>query len=103
MHYDEKLVRDKIPSIIRKNGEVHQTRILNEKEYLRALDEKLKEEVAEYLEANDLNELADILEVVRAILVVRESSYDEIEKIRLQKYTARGGFSDRISLRSTDR
>lgn len=98
----EKLVRDNIPAIIRKNGEVPQTRILNEREYLAALDEKLKEEIAEYLDANDLDELADVLEVVRAILVARGSSYDEIEKIRLQKFTRRGGFSDRISLRSAD-
>ena len=97
---NEKLVRDLIPSIIRSNGEEPTTRILSDQEYLTALDEKLREEVAEYLEANDLNELADVLEVIRAIAIARGSSIEKIEQVREKKFEERGGFSDKISLTS---
>jgi predicted house-cleaning noncanonical NTP pyrophosphatase (MazG superfamily) len=94
----EKLVRDNIPAIIRRNGETPVTRTLDDEEYLAALDEKLREEVNEYLEANDLDELADILEVIRAIARARGSSIEQIESVREEKLEARGGFNDRISL-----
>lgn len=94
----EKLVRDGIPDIIRRNGETPQTRILSQEEYLAALDTKLQEEVAEYLEANDLAEIADILEVLRAIAVARGADFEQIEAIRLEKLEKRGGFAQRISL-----
>jgi predicted house-cleaning noncanonical NTP pyrophosphatase (MazG superfamily) len=96
----EKLVRDNIPNIIRANGELPSTRILNDNDYLTALDTKLREEVAEYLEANDLYEIADILEVLRAIAVARGMDFDQIERIRRDKLDKRGGFSKRISLRT---
>ncbi len=94
----EKLVRDNIPEIIRANSETPVTRILSDDEYLIALDDKLREEVAEYLEANDLAEIADILEVLRAILVARGSDYTQIEAIRKEKLDKRGGFEKHISL-----
>ena len=96
----EKLVRDLIPDIIRADGHEPKTRILSDEEYVLALDEKLREEVAEYLEANDLNELADVLEVIHAIAEARESSYEQIEFVREEKHEKRGGFSDKISLSS---
>ncbi|MCA1806762.1 MAG: nucleoside triphosphate pyrophosphohydrolase [Actinobacteria bacterium] len=94
----EKLVRDNIPDIIRNNGETPKTRTLDEDEYLLALDEKLREEVAEYLEANDLSELADITEVIHAIAAARGSSMEQVEAMRVEKLKKRGGFKDRISL-----
>ena len=94
----EKLVRDNIPEIIRSNGETPTTRTLSDDEYLIALDDKLREEVAEYLEANDLAEVADILEVLRAILVARGSDYKQIESIRKEKLDKRGGFKKHIFL-----
>lgn len=94
----EKLVRDNIPEIIRGHGEAPVTRVLSDEEYLIALDEKLREEVEEYLEANDLNELADILEVVRAIALARGSSIEQVESVREKKLEERGGFDDQISL-----
>ncbi len=94
----EKLVRDNIPAIIVANGEQPVTRQLNEAEYLTALDAKLQEEVAEYLEANDLVELSDILEVIRAIAEARGSSYEAIEAARIAKRDERGGFDQHIAL-----
>lgn len=97
---NEKLVRDRIPEIIRADNVEPITRVLSDEEYLVALDEKLREEVAEYLEAKDLNELADVLEVIHAIIAARGSSYEQIEFVREEKLEKRGGFSNKISLSS---
>ena len=62
-----KLVRDKIPEIIENNNEFCKTRILNDDEYLVELNKKIKEELNEYLESGEIEELADLEEVLRAI------------------------------------
>lgn len=93
-----KLVRDNIPQIMINKGDNPKTRVLNTKEYLAELDKKLQEEVAEYLENNDLAELGDVLEVIRAIADARGDGITALEEIRAQKYTARGGFKDKLYL-----
>jgi len=93
-----KLVRDNIPEIMSKDGMNPSTRILNYDEYLTELDKKLQEEVAEYLEQNDLAELGDVLEVIRAIAYARGRGIDEIEDMREQKFRERGGFKKMIFL-----
>jgi predicted house-cleaning noncanonical NTP pyrophosphatase (MazG superfamily) len=94
----KKLVRDKIPDIIRSNGEEPIIRILDNKEYLKELNIKLQEEVNEYLESSDIEELADIMEVIIGILNAKESSYEELESIRKDKVLKRGSFNQRIYL-----
>lgn len=64
-HYD-KLVRDKIPQIIESSGKSCTVCRLDDESYLRKVDEKLQEELAEYLESHAIEELADLCEVVRA-------------------------------------
>lgn len=100
MHLDyyDKLVRDRIPEIIEKNGNDCHTTVLNDEEYFVKLDEKLAEEVGEFRESHDLEELADILEVVRAIAAARGSSIEAVEAIREKKRGERGGFEKRIRL-----
>ena len=66
-----KLVRDKIPEIIEADGKTCKTHILSDDEYLAALETKLNEEVAEYQIDKNLEEMADVLEVLRAICVAR--------------------------------
>ena len=66
--------------------------------YIEMLDKKLNEELAEYQESKTLEELADLLEVIRAVAVARGSSIEEIESIRKEKAAARGGFKKRILL-----
>lgn len=66
-----KLVRDKIPEIIDADKKTCKTRILSKEEYIAALEDKLNEEVAEYQADKNLEEMADILEVLRAICVAR--------------------------------
>ena len=95
----KKLVRDKIPEIIMLNeGHSCITRTLNDEEYLKELNIKIKEELNEYLESGEIEELADLEEVLRAILDFKGISYEEFEKIRLEKVKKRGAFKDKIYL-----
>ena len=93
-----KLVRDKIPEIILKDNELPSTRILNDEEYIQELNKKLQEEVNEYLEAEIIEEMVDILEVIRAILEHKGVTYEEIEEKRIKKATKRGAFKEKIYL-----
>lgn len=97
-----KLVRDKIPSIIKSKGESCNIRILDDEEYLDELNIKLQEEMREYLESGDIEELADLEEVLRAILDVKNVSYNNFETIRQGKVEKRGAFKDKIFLIDTD-
>ncbi len=97
-----KLVRDKIPNIISNNNQVCQTRILSDEEYLRELNKKIQEELKEYLESGEIEELADLEEVLRAILDVKKCTYEEFEKIRTSKVEKRGAFEERIFLESVE-
>ena len=97
-----KLVRDKIPDIIAKNNESCNSRILDNDEYLQELNKKLKEEMNEYLESGDIEELADLEEVLRAILNAKSCAYEDFENIRLNKVQKRGAFDSKIFLISTD-
>ena len=93
-----KLVRDLIPDIIEKSGRSCKTRILSDEEYLKMLDAKLDEELAEYHEDQNLEELADILELVHAAAVARGYTPEELESARAEKAAKRGGFRKKIFL-----
>ena len=100
-----KLVRDNIPDIIKKNDEVAVTRVLNSEEYRKELYKKLLEETNEVINAKTKNEvleeLADIYEVVRSISELENSDIDSIKNIAEQKKIKRGGFTKRIFLVKT--
>ena len=96
-----KLVRDKIPQIIENNGEKCVTRVLTDEEYLAQLNTKLQEEMKEYLESGDIEELADLEEVLRAILDVKDCTYADFEHIRQAKVDKRGAFKQKIFLETT--
>ena len=93
-----KLVRDKIPEIIKQSGKQCVCSILSEDDYLLLLDQKLNEELQEYQESKSMEELADLLEVIHAVALARGSSIGEVEQIRIQKAKKRGGFDNRILL-----
>lgn len=95
-HY--KLVRDRIPDIIEASGRHCRTEILSPEAYLVMLDQKLNEELAEYQESKSMEELADLLEVIRTVAKARGSSIEEVECIRREKAEKRGGFEKRILL-----
>lgn len=93
-----KLVRDKIPEIIESNGEKPITRVLDEEEYKQMLDEKLLEEVNEYLESNNKEELGDIIEVIRGICKNLGITFEEVMNVADEKRIKRGGFNNKIFL-----
>ena len=93
-----KLVRDRIPNIIRQAGKTCVTYAADPDEYLRLVDLKLREELDEYLASGSMEEMADLLEVIHAAAAARGSSMEEVEQIRQRKKEARGGFEKRIVL-----
>ena len=93
-----KLVRDKIPQIIEESGKTPQTHIADPEEYYTALQQKLKEEIEEYSVNDDVEELADILEVIRAIANAKQLNWNDLEKIRTDKAQKNGSFHKRIIL-----
>lgn len=97
-----KLVRDYIPEIIKDNGKDCRTRILDEKEYIRELRQKIHEELAEYMECQtdqeSIEELADMLEIIRALAKVHGASSEKMNEVSRRKAETRGGFQKRIFL-----
>lgn len=94
-----KLVRDGIPQIIREDGAEPVIYTAGPEEYRSMLRDKLGEEVAEFLAADEETapeELADVLEVVRALAAELGIDAAQLEKIREAKASERGGFADRI-------
>lgn len=102
MPIHNKLVRDKIPDIIKNTGKIHHCRTLSDEEYLSELDRKLNEECAEYQADKSIEELADMLEVMYAIAEARGYSVAELERVRAEKAEKRGGFKEKIYLESVD-
>ena len=94
-----KLVRDRIPEIIEADGRMCTTEILLDDRYLQMLDAKLNEELAEYQESKSLEELADLLEVLRAVVRARGWTWAELEQARREKATQRGGFEKKLLLK----
>lgn len=95
----DKAVRDRIPDIIRGLGKECSVQQVPEAQFLELLQKKLAEEVAEYLAQPSLEELADIMEVIMAIVRLSGNSMEELEAIRRKKAMDRGGFNDRLVLK----
>ena len=100
-----KLVRDNIPDIIEKNNEVPVTRILSDDEYKKELYKKLNEEVKEVINSKTkeeiLEELADVLEVLKSIAEFNNKTLEDVIDISSKKRLKRGGFKKRIFLEKT--
>jgi len=93
-----KLVRDKIPEIIKNRGGTPIIHIANEKEYWQKLKEKLQEEVEEFIKSENEEELADIVEVIHAICEFKNLDGEKLEILRKKKAEERGKFKNRIIL-----
>ena len=91
-----KLVRDKIPVIIKNDGKTPIIEILSDEDYLKELDKKLNEEVAEYQADKSVEEMADVLEVLFAICEGRGYTVEDLLQVREAKREKRGGFKDKI-------
>ena len=92
-----KLVRDKIPEILDAKGVVYEKRIVTQEEYKVELIKKLREELEEFEVAVDVEEFADIMEVIEALKLLPE--YSDAEEVRKKKKEERGGFEQRIILK----
>lgn len=97
-----KLVRDKIPAIIKANGKKLKIRVLSDEEHLEALLKKLSEELEELKEDHSVEELADVQEIVHALADAIGSSKEELEKVRSQKAAERGAFQEKIFLEAAE-
>ncbi len=94
-----KLVRDRIPEIIKTSGKKCVVEILSDEDFLKMIDAKLDEELAEYHKDQNIEELADLLEVIRAAAIARGYSLAELESVRAEKAAKRGGFEKKILLK----
>ena len=97
-----KLVRDKIPELIRNQGEIPRILILGDEEYTAALEQKLDEETTEFHKEKNLEELADLLEVIYALAENLGYSKNDLLRLYEQKHEKRGGFENRIFLISKE-
>ena len=93
-----KLVRDRIPEIIETSGKSCKITILSDEDYLRMIDAKLDEELAEYRKDQNIEELADLLEVIHAAAVARGYSIEQLEQVRMEKAEERGKFQKKLLL-----
>ena len=94
-----KLIRDHIPEIINADGKICVCETLADEDYMHLLDQKLNEELAEYQESKSLEELADLLEVMQAVVKARGWTLEELEQVRADKAAKRGGFEKKILLK----
>lgn len=100
-----KLVRDKIPEVIESSGKKANIKVLNNKEFLMELGLKLQEELNEYTSSNEnekIEELADMIEVIYAILDAKNVSIEKFESIRNAKKEKRGGFEKQLFLENVE-
>lgn len=96
-----KLVRDKIPNIIEEKGETPVIKILDESDYKKELEKKLYEEYKEVIEASGddrIEELADMLEVIKALASLENKNLNDIIDIADKKNKKRGAFDEKIFL-----
>ncbi len=94
----EKLVRDKIPEIAMRDGRTIETRTVTGREFETMLIRKLQEEVAEFVANRNVEEVADIEEVLRAYTEYKEIGWDAVEALRRKKNEERGSFKRKIIL-----
>lgn len=94
-----KLVRDKIPEILDAKNVSYEKRVASPEEYKVELIKKLTEEVKEFLEAESIEELADVVEVIEALKQL--PVYADVEAIRQKKKEERGGFDQKIILKGS--
>ena len=97
----DKAIRDKIPEIIQKDGHSCNIQTLSDEKFLVQLEKKLSEEVTEYQNDKNPEELADILEVIYRIIQLQGISKEELEQIRIKKLQERGGFDKNLFLMDT--
>jgi predicted house-cleaning noncanonical NTP pyrophosphatase (MazG superfamily) len=98
-----KAIRDKIPEIIKSSGKNCNVKVLDDDVFLAEMEKKLVEELHEYQESKDVEELADILEVIYRISELKGTNPDTLDEIRRDKAEKRGKFDDNLFLIDADK
>lgn len=98
-----KLIRDKIPEIIKNSGRMPEIQSLDKNDTLEHLILKFDEEIEEFKEAYSIEELADILEIIHGLAYHLDYDMNELEEVRRSKYEKRGGFREGIKLMSVSK
>lgn len=96
-----KLVRDRIPEIIKAAGNQCSTEVLSDNEYQQALRQKLIEEAHEAATATGsdfVKELADLYEVIDGLMAIHDIDRDIVMKIQEERRAERGSFNKRFRL-----
>lgn len=94
----DKLVRDRIPEIIKNSNKEYKIHVVDKDETIKYLIQKFSEELDEFEEAYAKEELADVLELIHGLAYHLDYDLNELESIRKDKYEKRGGFEDSIVL-----
>jgi predicted house-cleaning noncanonical NTP pyrophosphatase (MazG superfamily) len=105
-YYHKKLIRDKIPEIIKKSGDDCEIMILGKAAFEKELKKKLLEESIELTKAPKeklLNELADVLELTKSIATYHKIPYSRVEKSQEMKRKQSGGFKKKLFLKWSTR
>ena len=97
-HYN-KLIRDRIPEIIQASGKTCVTEILSDADYLKMVDAKLDEELAEYHKDQTIEELADLIEVIYAAAKAHGYTLERLEEVRAEKAAKQGSFEKKLLLK----
>lgn len=93
-----KLIRDNIPEIIKAKGQTPVFHVADEEEYWLKLKEKMMEEFAEFVQDESIEEMADVFEIITAILAYKHFDLEEVVAIQKKKRDERGGFEKRLIL-----
>lgn len=97
-----KLIRDNNVELMEKKGLKVEYEVLDDKRYNEELDKKLIEEVNEYIEDYSIEEMADIMEVIYAIMDARNMSMEDVEKVRIEKRERKGAFEKKVFLKTVE-
>ena len=95
-HY--KAIRDNIPELIRSEGRDCSVTTLSDTEFLVEIEKKLSEELTEYLHSKNIDELADLLEVIYRVAELKGYTKEELEYLRIGKNKKNGGFQKNLFL-----
>ncbi len=99
--FHKKLIRDKIPQIIEAAGDRYEVRVMGKREFEKELKKKLVEEASELVKTprkDLLNEMADVLELLKSIANFYKIDFRLVEEKQIFKKKERGGFKKRLFL-----